>query len=59
MVLEILNFKKDGFYVDIGANDGITFSNTKVMGDYRWGGIVLSRIVKCSKSCSKTERVSM
>lgn len=38
MVLEILNFKKDGFYVDIGANDGITFSNTKVMEDYRWGG---------------------
>jgi hypothetical protein len=40
MVLEILNFKKDGFYVDIGANDGITFSNTKVMEDYRWGGVL-------------------
>lgn len=39
MVLEILRYKKDGFFVDIGANDGITFSNTKCMEDFGWGGV--------------------
>lgn len=39
MVLEILNYKKDGFYVDIGANDGITFSNTKTMETIGWSGV--------------------
>lgn len=39
MALEILEYKKSGFYVDIGANDGISFSNTKSMEDLGWGGI--------------------
>lgn len=41
MVLEILGYKKKGFYIDIGANDGITFSNTKVMDNLDWGGVCI------------------
>jgi hypothetical protein len=28
-----------GFYVEIGANDGVTFSNTKTLEDLGWDGI--------------------
>ena len=38
MALDILNYKKNGFYIDIGANDGLTLSNTKTMEDLYWGG---------------------
>lgn len=31
--------KNDGFFVEIGANDGITFSNTKVFEERGWNGI--------------------
>jgi FkbM family methyltransferase len=31
--------KKDGFYVDIGANDGVTGSNTLVFEEVGWTGI--------------------
>jgi FkbM family methyltransferase len=41
-VAEKLNFKKDGFFVDIGANDGLSFSNSyyfeKELG---WNGIAI------------------
>lgn len=39
MALDILNYKKNGFYIDIGANDGLTLSNTKTMEDLYWGGV--------------------
>ena len=31
--------KKDGFYVDIGANDGVSFSNTYIFEQFGWNGI--------------------
>jgi FkbM family methyltransferase len=38
--LDFFNYKKDGFYVEIGANDGITLSNTYLLEkDYDWKGI--------------------
>lgn len=39
MILEILGYKKDGFFIDIGANDGISFSNTKCLEELGWKGI--------------------
>ncbi len=39
-VLETLNFKTNGFFVDLGAMDGITYSNTYTLEkDYSWTGI--------------------
>lgn len=39
-VLEKLNFKKEGFFVDIGAYDGVQLSNSYAMEkDFDWTGI--------------------
>lgn len=34
-----LSYKKDGFYVDVGANDPDRFSNTKRFYNKKWNGI--------------------
>lgn len=36
---KILNFRDNGFYVDIGAYDPVRFSNTKRFYDRGWHGI--------------------
>jgi FkbM family methyltransferase len=33
--------KKDGFYVDIGAHDGITLSNTMLFEELGWDGVCI------------------
>lgn len=39
-VLEIYNFKKNGFFIEIGAYDGIDSSNTYVLEkEYNWNGL--------------------
>ena len=41
-VCEVLDFKKRGYYVDIGAYDGIQTSNTYTLEKYlRWSGICI------------------
>jgi hypothetical protein len=40
-VLTQLNFKPDGFFVDVGANDGVHHSNTFLLEkEYNWKGIL-------------------
>ena len=40
--LNQINFKRDGFFVDIGASDGITFSNTYLIEkNYGYKGILV------------------
>ena len=40
-VLEKLNLKRNGFYVDIGASNGITNSNSYLLQqEYQWSGIL-------------------
>jgi len=44
-VLDYFNFKKDGVFVDIGAHDGFSFSNTYVLEkNYNWKGICIEPI---------------
>jgi FkbM family methyltransferase len=39
-VLKVYNYKKNGFFIEIGANDGVTLSNTYLLEkDYDWRGI--------------------
>jgi len=39
-VLDLLNYKKNGFFVDLGASDGVTASNTFLLEKfYKWEGI--------------------
>lgn len=37
-------FKNKGFFVDIGANDGVKFSNTKLLEDIGWDGVCVEPI---------------
>jgi len=44
-VLKIYNNKKSGFFLEIGANDGIFFSNTYLLEkEYDWSGICVEPI---------------
>jgi len=44
-VLEHYNNKKDGFFVDIGASDGVSLSNTYILEkNYNWKGICVEPI---------------
>jgi FkbM family methyltransferase len=40
-VLEIFNNKSDGYFVDIGAYDGLSISNTKFLEEIGWDGICI------------------
>jgi len=37
----IFNYKTDGFFVDIGAHDGISLSNTKFLEEIGWDGVCI------------------
>ena len=40
LIEKIFNFKRDGFFIDIGAHDGVSFSNTYTLEkDLDWKGI--------------------
>lgn len=49
--------KKDGFFIDIGANDGKTFSNTFIFENLGWKGICVEplpdvyKILKQNRRC--------
>lgn len=38
---EIFNFNPNGFFIDIGAHDGISLSNTKFLEEIGWDGICI------------------
>jgi FkbM family methyltransferase len=38
---EVFNFKPNGFFVDIGAHDGVSLSNTKFLEEMGWDGICI------------------
>jgi FkbM family methyltransferase len=51
---KILKHKKNGFFLDIGANDGITFSNTYLFETERgWSGICVEPHVDIFKKLSE------
>lgn len=58
-VLEKLDNKRNGFFVDIGAFDGVELSNTLLLEeDYEWDGICLEcnpKIVPTLKSARKAQ----
>lgn len=54
-VLTMLNYKKDGFFIEIGAGDGINFSNTYLLEkDFSWSGILIEPNKTFFESCLKS-----
>jgi len=40
-VLDVLNFKKNGYFIDLGAADGVELSNTYLLEKkYKWRGVL-------------------
>ena len=50
-VLNLYNNKQNGYYIEIGASDGITLSNTYLLEkEYNWKGICIEPIPsECNK----------
>jgi FkbM family methyltransferase len=57
MTLDCIKTKKDGYFVDIGANDGVKFSNTKLLEDIGWNGVCVEPLpetfekLKVNRNC--------
>ena len=49
-IIEIFQSKKNGYFVDIGAHDGLSISNTKILEDLGWSGICIEPHPKVFKS---------
>ncbi len=46
-VINFFNHKTNGYYIDIGANDGITYSNTYILEKYyNWTGLLIEPSIK-------------
>jgi len=53
---EIFNKKKDGYYVDIGAYDGVCGSNTYFFANVGWHGICVEPIKKAYENIKSTRK---
>jgi FkbM family methyltransferase len=57
LVLFLLNFKKNGFFVEFGATDGATFSNTYLLEtQYGWHGILAEPAKNWHQSLNKNRQ---
>jgi FkbM family methyltransferase len=57
-LVEIFNNKEDGFFIELGANDGLTQSNTAFLEKYlNWKGILIEPSIKGYNSC-KINRIN-
>lgn len=52
IVLKSNDFKRDGYFVDLGANDGISGSNSYLLEkEFDWKGICVEPLPECYKKC--------
>jgi FkbM family methyltransferase len=65
-LIEIMKGKRDGIFIEAGANDGITQSNTKLLEDhFGWSGLLvepspaLSALVKKNRGNCKIENCAL
>jgi FkbM family methyltransferase len=53
-VLFVTNFKQDGYFIEAGASDGVTFSNTFTLEkNFNWEGILIEPNIYWKESLSK------
>jgi hypothetical protein len=56
-VLEVLGFKKNGTYIEIGGYDGFSLSNTSLLETkYGWTGFAVEIDKKCSRRYNRKRR---
>jgi FkbM family methyltransferase len=51
MLLEHIGFIDDGFFVEVGAFDGLLWSNTSGLADLGWGGLLFEPQTEAWKKC--------
>lgn len=56
VIEKLFSKKQNGTFVDIGANDGITFSNTYVLETMGWGGVAIEPIPSVYKKLVNNRR---
>lgn len=56
---ELLNHKTNGFFIDIGAYDGVAISNTKFLEDMGWDGICIEPHPNVFKRLEKNRRCKL
>ena len=60
IILKILNFKRNGVFVDIGANDGINLSNTYYMEKkLGWNGLCIESDSRAAEELKKNRNCSL
>jgi len=53
ILYKILNYKTNGFFIEVGANDGYTGSFTYNLAKIGWGGIYFEPVPSIYESCVK------
>jgi FkbM family methyltransferase len=55
-ILDLCSNKTDGFFVDIGAHDGIVGNNTKLLEELGWSGICIEPHPRVFESLKKNRK---
>ena len=53
---EFLKGKRDGIFVEVGANDGVCHSNTNCLVKYDWRGYYIEPVEGIYKNCCKNHK---
>ncbi len=56
-VLKYFDYKKNGYFIEVGANDGIKLSNTYLLEkDYNWKGICIEPVPSIFNKLKKNRK---
>lgn len=59
-VLEMLDFKRNGFFIEVGVGEGIVFSNTYLLETgFGWNGILVEPDTRVSESIRRTRKAPL
>ncbi len=56
LLWHFFDFRRTGFFLDVGAHDGVALSNTKSFEEAGWTGICVEPIPEVSDTCRRVRR---
>ncbi len=56
LLWHLFDFRRTGFFLDVGAHDGVALSNTKSFEEAGWTGICVEPIPEVSDTCRRVRR---